>query len=158
VTADVDVALQHVGALLGVADDADARPRTRLRQSAPEVGSDELTHLPRQLLHTLVGNRVGIVALGVVRALGADLAGEHVGRLPCVLLQLTAHDLQAHAEAQRVLAAVLAARPRSLLMLATICSTVSPQKRCTSECFAESSSCPSRAAAQIELRVRLLIG
>ena len=141
VAADVYVLLQHVGALLGIADNADAGSRPCFGKAGPQVRCDQIAHGTGQLLHALIGNRLRVVGPDVVGALGRHVADQGFGRLPSILLVLAADDLQAHAEAQsRARGRVCAANCRNDLMLAAICSVVSPQNRCTSECLADSSA------------------
>ena len=56
VAADIDIALQHISALLGIADDADAGTWPRSRQTRPQMRSNPIAVGAAQFLHPLVGD------------------------------------------------------------------------------------------------------
>src|SRR6056297_110694 len=91
--ANVDVALQHIGTLLRIADDTDAGAGPGFRQPAPQVWCDEITFFLSKLLHALVSFRLGIVSSNVIRTFFCDVANETFRRLPRFALRFPANDL-----------------------------------------------------------------
>ena len=104
--AQVDVLLQRVSALLRVAHHRDTRARTHLRDAGPQMRRDQFAVGQRQFLDSSVRRRTAVVLADKSGLRVGHTGHQRMGRLPGFILGLAADDLQAHAEADVVLAAV----------------------------------------------------
>ena len=109
-----------------------------------------------QLLHALVGVRIVVERLHLLLLPLGGVAHQRVGGLPCVALVLAADDLQPHAEADVVLAAVAFGHGPDLVDVgADPLRQVAPEQMHVGMLRRDLPGL-ARAAAEIEFRIRLL--
>src|SRR5688572_2449932 len=114
--------------------------------------------LAGELLDALVCNGCRVICSDVVLAFLGDVANETVCSVPRVALLLAAYDLQTHAETQLVLAAVLCRHlAQHLHVVGNLGNGIAPEKMDVGMLGGELPRL-ARAAAEIELGIRLLEG
>ena len=146
---------KRVGALLGRADDRDAGARPHLGDAGEQVLLDHVAGR-RQLAHAAVGFGGGEALLHERLLRVARMGDELVREIPCFLLGLAADDLQAHAEADVVLAAVRRGHGADLGHVgADALVGVAPEQVNVGMLGRDLPGLPA-AAAEIESRMRLL--
>ena len=107
---NVDIALDCFRALFGCPHDNDTSAGTRLGEAGPHMWGDHLAVLLGKLTHPLVGDRIGEMRPNNFALSVGNIAHQAFRDVPRLILVLPADNLQPHAEADVVGAAVLSGK------------------------------------------------